>query len=252
MKLAAERNIFRYRGYIYDRETELYYLQSRYYDPSIGRFINADGLVSTGQGILGNNMYAYCNNNPVNRCDYTGYCYSTWVYGIPGPCPGYGNPGCSDNGLSWKQYEYYLDCYNNGTTLTKTVYTPPQKPTETDSGSNTGSNPGTDPGSNEGSKPTPEDKSNSTLDNAKDRLGKGFVMEDYGNCAGVWFVGFARWAATTAGVNIPTEILNIALRPPWDIIRLLADMFLGMMTNLLLLVISYLFIWKNTILIIQA
>ena len=49
----------RYRGYVYDEETELYYLQSRYYDPAIGRFLNADAFVSTGQGLLGNNMFAY-------------------------------------------------------------------------------------------------------------------------------------------------------------------------------------------------
>ena len=53
-------------------ETQLYYLQSCYYDPKIGRFINADALVSTGQGILGNNMFAYCRNNPVNRKDNNG------------------------------------------------------------------------------------------------------------------------------------------------------------------------------------
>ena len=50
----------------------MYYLQSRYYDPEIGRFINADAFTSTGQGILGNNMFAYCNNNPVNLSDNNG------------------------------------------------------------------------------------------------------------------------------------------------------------------------------------
>ena len=68
----ANLNPFRYRGYYYDAETGLYYLQSRYYDPVIGRFINADAYVSTGQGILGNNMFVYCGNNPVNRIDKTG------------------------------------------------------------------------------------------------------------------------------------------------------------------------------------
>ena len=62
----ADINPIRYRGYYYDTETGLYYLQSRYYDPETGRFINADEFVSTGQGILGNNMFAYCGNNPVN------------------------------------------------------------------------------------------------------------------------------------------------------------------------------------------
>ena len=65
-------NPLRYRGYVYDSETGFYYLQSRYYDPQTGRFINADGYVSTGQGIMGNNMFAYCANNPVNLIDPTG------------------------------------------------------------------------------------------------------------------------------------------------------------------------------------
>ena len=65
-------NPLRYRGYVYDDETGLYYLQSRYYDPVLGRFINADGYVSTGQGFVGNNMFAYCNNNPVLYTDICG------------------------------------------------------------------------------------------------------------------------------------------------------------------------------------
>ena len=65
-------NPLRYRGYVYDTETGLYYLQSRYYDPNQGRFINADVLYSTGQGLLGNNMFAYCRNNPVCRKDISG------------------------------------------------------------------------------------------------------------------------------------------------------------------------------------
>lgn len=69
----AEINPIRYRSYYYDSETQLYYLQSRYYDPELGRFINADALVSTGQGLTGNNMFAYCNNNPVCFFDTTGY-----------------------------------------------------------------------------------------------------------------------------------------------------------------------------------
>lgn len=68
----AELNPLRYRGYYYDAETGFYYVSSRYYDPEIGRWINADGFVSTGQGILGNNMFAYCLNNPVNYEDSDG------------------------------------------------------------------------------------------------------------------------------------------------------------------------------------
>ena len=47
-------------------------MQSRYYNPEIGRFISADSYASTGQGILGNNMFAYCGNNPVSRGDEGG------------------------------------------------------------------------------------------------------------------------------------------------------------------------------------
>lgn len=74
-------NPLRYRGYVYDQETSLYYLQSRYYNPAIGRFINADKFVSTGQGLLGYNMFAYCGNNPINRIDPTGQAFWT-VLGI--------------------------------------------------------------------------------------------------------------------------------------------------------------------------
>ena len=72
----AGLNPLRYRGYVYDQETELYYLQSRYYNPEIGRFLNADGYVATGQGLMGHNMFAYCGNNPVNRRDASG---DLWV-----------------------------------------------------------------------------------------------------------------------------------------------------------------------------
>ena len=69
----ALRNPLRYRGYIYDRDTGLYYLQSRYYDPAIGRFINADTYTTTdADGLLSTNMFAYCENNPISRFDPTG------------------------------------------------------------------------------------------------------------------------------------------------------------------------------------
>jgi len=71
----AEKNAFRYRGYYYDTETGFYYLQTRYYDPSIRRFISADNyeLIPTLAQTLGQlNMYAYCNNNPIMYTDETG------------------------------------------------------------------------------------------------------------------------------------------------------------------------------------
>ena len=70
-------NPFRYRGYVYDEETGFYYLQSRYYNPEVGRFISSDVLLSTGQGVLGHNAYAYCGNNPVNRIDPSGQFWIT-------------------------------------------------------------------------------------------------------------------------------------------------------------------------------
>jgi len=101
---AARYNPFRYRGYYYDVETGLYYLNSRYYDPQVGRFINADSYVSTGQGLLGNNMFTYCGNNPINRVDPYGYCYHQAPYDkyynfFCRMCAVYG-PGYSNVGIS--------------------------------------------------------------------------------------------------------------------------------------------------------
>ena len=73
MGILSDVNPLRYRGYVYDQETGFYYLQSRYYDPAVGRFINADSYASTGQGIIGYNMFAYCGNSPVNFSDETGH-----------------------------------------------------------------------------------------------------------------------------------------------------------------------------------
>ena len=70
-------NPLRYRGYYYDTETELYYLQSRYYSPDLMRFISQDDpVLSNDQGEpLGSNLYAYCLNNPVMNVDPSG-CFS--------------------------------------------------------------------------------------------------------------------------------------------------------------------------------
>ena len=68
----TETNPIRYRGYYYDTETRLYYLKSRYYDPTVKRFLNVDGLVSTSIEDAAKNMYAYCLNNPVIYADPEG------------------------------------------------------------------------------------------------------------------------------------------------------------------------------------
>ena len=69
---SAIYNPFRYRGYYYDTELGLYYLNSRYYDSNTGRFINADVHINANRDILGFNMFAYCGNNPVMGYDPTG------------------------------------------------------------------------------------------------------------------------------------------------------------------------------------
>ena len=77
----GQLNPFRYRGYYYDKETGMYYLKNRYYDPELRRFICADGQVNSGS--LGKNMYAYCENNPVNFADYNG-CFATSIGALLG------------------------------------------------------------------------------------------------------------------------------------------------------------------------
>ena len=65
-------NPFRYRGYVYDEETGLYYLMSRYYNSSLCRFIIVDKYAAIGQGTLGQNAFAYCLNDPVSMRDKDG------------------------------------------------------------------------------------------------------------------------------------------------------------------------------------
>ena len=69
----ANLNPFRYRGYYYDSETDLYFLQTRYYDPVVGRFISRDSIeYADPETICGLNLYAYCGNNPMMNVDPTG------------------------------------------------------------------------------------------------------------------------------------------------------------------------------------
>ena len=77
-------NPFRYRSYFYDVETGLYYLQSRYYNPEWGRFLNADGISYLGVTgtLLGFNQYSYCENNPIMHFDPTGHVTVTNSIGI--------------------------------------------------------------------------------------------------------------------------------------------------------------------------
>ena len=66
----GELNPFRYRGYVYDGETGLYYLRSRYYDLAVGRFVNADAVID--RGYSGATLFTYCRNKPIGYCDESG------------------------------------------------------------------------------------------------------------------------------------------------------------------------------------
>ena len=79
-------NPIRYRSYYYDVETNLYYLESRYYDPETGRFLNADSLSYLGEGsdLQNYNLYSYCENNPVMYCDPSGHEPEWWQWALFG------------------------------------------------------------------------------------------------------------------------------------------------------------------------
>ena len=85
----AKINPFRYRGYYYDTETGLYYLNSRYYDAETGRFINADSQLNPKDGVLGCNLFAYCGNNPIINHDPNGhFFFGALIGGIIGGAAG--------------------------------------------------------------------------------------------------------------------------------------------------------------------
>ena len=75
-------NPFDYRGYYYDTETGLYYCQSRYYDPDVGRWLNADIKIGAGYYFRGYNLFAYCLNDPVGFIDPTGEKSHIWYKDI--------------------------------------------------------------------------------------------------------------------------------------------------------------------------
>jgi len=97
-------NPFRYRGYYYDKETQLYYLMSRYYDPVTHRFLNADGYFQSGGCLLDTNMGAYCGNNPVNFSDPTGQYKVCPIHG-----DSYSQPNCVG---CYPEFQKAIDRYN--------------------------------------------------------------------------------------------------------------------------------------------
>ena len=91
--LIADINPFRYRGYYYDSEIGMYYLQSRYFSPNVARFINADesSSVNVRGGICDVNTYCYCRNNPTSFVDISGH-FGTpiqWVFAAIGAVAGW-------------------------------------------------------------------------------------------------------------------------------------------------------------------
>lgn len=85
--LVAYGNPLRYKDYNYDVDSDLYYLQSRFYDAEMSRFINADDPLLTETSLcnaLSTNMYSYCGNNPINNVDPTGYINYNTVFGVSG------------------------------------------------------------------------------------------------------------------------------------------------------------------------
>lgn len=77
----ATINPFRYRGYYYDEEIGLYYLQSRYYDAGVGRFVNADSadVLFAMNDTSAYNLYNYCDNDPTVRQDHSGFLASILI-----------------------------------------------------------------------------------------------------------------------------------------------------------------------------
>ena len=86
----GKRNPFRYRRYVYDEETGLYYNGSRYYNPETIRFVNADdaNIIEEADDLLANNLFAYCLNNPVVLADCDGEAAVNIIGGIFGGVTG--------------------------------------------------------------------------------------------------------------------------------------------------------------------
>ncbi len=105
-KAIANVNPLRYRGYYYDNETGYYYLQSRYYDASICRLINADDsqiAKDSKEVLLSSNLFAYCCNDPINNIDFDGCKYlpsQSYMYKGTTPPKDFGKQKLSESGIT--------------------------------------------------------------------------------------------------------------------------------------------------------
>lgn len=104
----GKHNPFRYRGYVYDEETELYYLRSRYYNPETERFLNVDKFGGTKGKLISHNAFAYCNNAPVENKDSNGQWMglAILVIGVSLLLT-----GCSSNSNNSSEYSGQANCY---------------------------------------------------------------------------------------------------------------------------------------------
>ena len=87
----AQYNAITYRGYYFDSETNLYYVSSRYYDSTTGRFISPDTtsvLAASPEGLTDKNLFAYCDNNPITRIDKGGKFWNLVIGGVVGAVVG--------------------------------------------------------------------------------------------------------------------------------------------------------------------
>jgi len=122
----AHINPYRYRGYYYDREIGMYYLQSRYYDPEVGRFVNVDeaDCLETNDTSVSCNLFTYCEDDPINLKDITGgFSWSIFpkiIKFISGLIGKLSNFLLESFGLSKRKYAHKLK-YNNASSLTKFV-----------------------------------------------------------------------------------------------------------------------------------
>lgn len=100
----GRQNPFRYRSYYYDEESGFYYLQNRYYDPCVKRMLNMDSYTDTGFGIFSHNVYAYCENTPVNTSNCSGN-IPEWVKSL--------KKSPSGKNYFWKNTSnnYEINCY---------------------------------------------------------------------------------------------------------------------------------------------